>query len=187
VLGPNGYRRRITRDLNRLASARAPHPEIRVGYAGASGNLHLKLRNHGGGRLRFTVKSNPVHGPLSGKRCQQRSRPWPRRRGRQQPGPRPRSRHRYHVDGHGTRRRPGRTALEARLDRPLARLRRRRRQRHAFLAPRRRLRPMPPRRHALRRMSSLARARPRTAVRRRPRPRAIRLKRPPRAAQTSEG
>ncbi|VWC84271.1 phospholipase C [Burkholderia lata] len=65
VLGPNGYHRRFTGDLSRLAGARAPHPEVRVGYAGASGNLHLRLRNHGGGTVRFTVKSNQVYGPLS--------------------------------------------------------------------------------------------------------------------------
>ena len=67
VLGPNGYHRRFTGDLSRLAGARAPHPEVRVGYAGASGNLHLRLRNHGGGTVRFTVKSNQVYGPLPGR------------------------------------------------------------------------------------------------------------------------
>ncbi len=46
--------------------ARAPHPEIRVGYAGASCDLHLRLRNDGGGTVRFTVQSNKVYGPLSG-------------------------------------------------------------------------------------------------------------------------
>jgi phospholipase C len=66
VLGPNGYHRRFTGDLAQLAGARAPHPEIRVGYAGASGNLHLRLRNDGGDTVRFTVKSNRAYGPLSG-------------------------------------------------------------------------------------------------------------------------
>lgn len=65
VLVPNGYHLRSTGDLSRLAGARAPQPEVRVGYAGASGNLHLNLRNHGG-TVRFTVKSNQVHGLLSG-------------------------------------------------------------------------------------------------------------------------
>lgn len=50
--------------------ARASHPEIRVGYAGASGTLHLRLRlrlrNDGGGKVRFTVKSDKVYG-LSGR------------------------------------------------------------------------------------------------------------------------
>jgi phospholipase C len=67
VLGPNGYHRRFTGDLARLAGGRAPHPEIRVGYAGASGNLHLRLRNDGGSPVRFTVKSNEVYGALSGR------------------------------------------------------------------------------------------------------------------------
>ncbi|BBA37736.1 hypothetical protein BCCH1_01460 [Burkholderia contaminans] len=67
VLGPNGYHLRSTGDLSRLAGARAPQPKVRAGYAGASGNLHLTPRHHGGGTVRFTVKSNPVHGLLSGR------------------------------------------------------------------------------------------------------------------------
>lgn len=66
VLGPNGYHRRFTGDLTRIAAAGAPNPEIRVGYAGASGNLHLRLSNHGGGTVRFTIRSNQVYGPLAG-------------------------------------------------------------------------------------------------------------------------
>lgn len=67
VLCPNGCHRRFAGDLGRLAGTRAPHPEVRVGSAGASGNLHPRLRNHGDGTVRFTMKSNPVYGPPSGR------------------------------------------------------------------------------------------------------------------------
>jgi len=55
VLGPNGFHRHFTGDLNALRAAGAAQPEIRVGYEPRRGDLHLKLRNDGERACTFVV------------------------------------------------------------------------------------------------------------------------------------
>ncbi|MGJ7493619.1 phosphocholine-specific phospholipase C [Variovorax sp. RT4R15] len=57
VLGPNGFHRHFTGDLNTLKSRGAPEPEIRVGYQVRRGEIHLKLRNDGERACWFTVEA----------------------------------------------------------------------------------------------------------------------------------
>jgi phospholipase C len=61
VVGPNGFHRQFKGDLNRLRATGAPAPEIRVGYDTRRGDIHLQVRNDGGGDCRFTVQSNKVY------------------------------------------------------------------------------------------------------------------------------
>jgi phospholipase C len=55
VLGPNGFHRHFTGDLNALRAAGAAQPEIRVGYEPRRGDLHLKVRNDGERPCTFLV------------------------------------------------------------------------------------------------------------------------------------
>lgn len=66
VLGPNGFHRRFAGNLSLLGARTAPTPEVEVQYERGQGVLSLMLRNDGGGKVQFTVKSNRIYGPLRG-------------------------------------------------------------------------------------------------------------------------
>jgi len=65
VLAPNGFHRHFKGDLTKVKQKNAPNPEIFAGYHVFDGGLHLELRNDGDKKVRFTVKSNEIYGPLS--------------------------------------------------------------------------------------------------------------------------
>ena len=58
VLGPAGYHRHFTGDVNALAASGKPLPEIQVCYDVANGDLLLKLHNTGGAACTFNVRAN---------------------------------------------------------------------------------------------------------------------------------
>ena len=65
VLGPNGFHRHFTGDLNALGAKHAPAPEVRVTYDPANGGLRLEASNATDGQVVLTVKSNQIYGTLT--------------------------------------------------------------------------------------------------------------------------
>jgi phospholipase C len=57
VLGPNGYHRHFSGDLNDLRDPGAANPEVRVCYDVANGNVYLTLMNLGAGNANFSVRA----------------------------------------------------------------------------------------------------------------------------------
>jgi len=81
VLGPNGFHRHFTGNLAALAPARAPWPEIEVGYSPTTGALDVQLRNAGHAGCSFIFQAN-AYGTTLPVRCflrphQESSIRWP--------------------------------------------------------------------------------------------------------------
>jgi phospholipase C len=58
VLGPNGFHRHFTGNLNAVAAENAPNPEIKLGYEAIRGSLYVSLRNRGASPAKFTFTAN---------------------------------------------------------------------------------------------------------------------------------
>jgi phospholipase C len=65
VLGPNGFHRHFTGDLDALRAKHAVSPEVRVTYDAVAGGLRLEASNATDGQVVLTVKSNQIYGALS--------------------------------------------------------------------------------------------------------------------------
>jgi phospholipase C len=57
VLGPNGYHRSFTGDVNDQRDPGAANPEVRVCYDVANGNVYLTMMNLGSGNANFSIKA----------------------------------------------------------------------------------------------------------------------------------
>jgi phospholipase C len=57
VLGPNGFHRHFKGNLNTLRAGNAAHPEVRVCYDIANGNVYLEMLNSGASACTFTVRA----------------------------------------------------------------------------------------------------------------------------------
>jgi phospholipase C len=57
VLGPNGFHRHFTGNMQALSAADAANPEVRVCYDIANGNVYLRMTNGGKTDARFTIQA----------------------------------------------------------------------------------------------------------------------------------
>jgi phospholipase C len=58
VLGPNGFHRHFTGNVDAVAAESAPNPELNLHYAAPRGSLYVSLRNLGAGPATFTFSAN---------------------------------------------------------------------------------------------------------------------------------
>ena len=58
VLGPNGFHRHFTGDVNTVGNLRRPWPDIDVGYEPGKGELRVRLRNTGNSECTFEFSDN---------------------------------------------------------------------------------------------------------------------------------